>query len=113
MLGIEIRAFFKYRQSHFQIAQLLLGLFISRGCQNLGHSITSTTPLGRFLRSVANWRIAHASKSALSAAAMIWRNGQKPLRATGVHQAASHRATATSVEQSSPHTSGIAVSARR
>src|SRR5205823_989990 len=66
-LGIEVRAFLDFRQACFQIAELLLGLLISLGGQNVAHSSTSTTPLCRFLLSVANWRVAQASKSASSA----------------------------------------------
>src|SRR5207253_663620 len=71
-----VGAFFDFGQARLQIAQLLLGLLITVGGQGFAHNITSTTPLGCFLRSVANCRSAQASKSASSAATMICRNGQ-------------------------------------
>src|SRR5947209_16688639 len=71
MIGTKVGAFFDFGQARFQIAQFLLGLLITFGGQGLAHNITSTTPLGRFLRSVANCRSAQASKSASSAATMI------------------------------------------
>src|SRR5438105_2495603 len=76
MFWPQVGAFFDFRQSGFQVAQLLFSLFVSLGGQQLSHKITSTTPLGRLLLSVANWRSAHASKSASSAATMTCKNGQ-------------------------------------
>jgi hypothetical protein len=67
VLGIKVVASFDLLQASFQIAQLFPGLFISFRGQNLGHSNTSTTPLGRLFRLVANWRVAYSSKSASSA----------------------------------------------
>jgi len=55
MLGIEVRAFFQFPPSAFP-DRAAFPWFCSypSGSQHLGHSITSTTPLGRLLRSVPN-----------------------------------------------------------
>ena len=59
-----------------QIPEFGLGLVVSAGCQTGSHNITSTTPLGRKLRSVPKSE-AHCSRSFSSAATRTWMNGQR------------------------------------